>query len=40
MIMYKHILLGSVTLKVLHHCKVPVLVHKPARERTHVGEGE
>lgn len=30
-------LLGSVTLKVLHHCKVPVLVHKPARERTHVG---
>lgn len=28
---------GCVTLKVLHHCKVPGLVHKPARERTHVG---
>lgn len=30
-------LLGSETLKVLHHSKVPVLVHKPARGRTHVG---
>lgn len=26
-------LLGSETLKVLHHSKVPVLVHKPARPR-------
>jgi nucleotide-binding universal stress UspA family protein len=30
-------LLGSETLKVLHHSKVPVLVHKPPRDRTHVG---
>lgn len=30
-------LLGSETLKVLHHSKVPVLVHKPPRGRTHVG---
>lgn len=30
-------LLGSETLKVLHHSKVPVLVHKPARNRAHVG---
>lgn len=31
-------LLGSETLKVLHHSKVPVLVHKPPRDRTHVGD--
>jgi len=30
-------LLGSETLKVLYHSKVPVLVHMPAREKTHVG---
>lgn len=29
-------LLGSQTLKVLHHSKVPVLVHKPPRARSHV----
>lgn len=31
-------LLGSETLKVLHHSKVPVLVHKPAQGRTQVAE--
>jgi nucleotide-binding universal stress UspA family protein len=30
-------LLGSETLKVLHHSKVPVLVHKPARGKTQAG---
>lgn len=30
-------LLGSETLKVLHYSKVPVLVHKPSRGRSHVG---
>ena len=30
-------LLGSETLKVLHHSKVPVLVHKPVRSRTETG---
>lgn len=29
-------LLGSQTVKVLHHSKVPVLVHKPGRDRSHV----
>lgn len=30
---------GSETLKVLHYSKVPVLVHKPARDRTDVTGG-
>jgi nucleotide-binding universal stress UspA family protein len=30
-------LLGSETVKVLHHSKVPVLVHKPTRGRNHAG---
>ena len=29
-------LLGSQTVKVLHHSKVPVLVHKSARDKSHV----
>lgn len=30
-------LLGSVTLKVLHHSTIPVLVHKPEHHRTRTG---
>lgn len=34
--MYRHLLLGSAALKVLHRSKMPVLVHKPVRCRMQV----
>lgn len=34
--MYRHLLLGSAALKVLHRSKMAVLVHKSARCRTQV----